>query len=95
MRSLLPLLSIPLAIVAVTVHHQPSLVPSLPDPISLADPPRPTPAPPNSFTVPVSTDPNPSLQLSIPQSGAFFGFSIDLAVAGQLSTSSSSANAMR
>ena len=55
------------------------------NPIYMEPPAIPNPAPPNTFALGVPTDQNLMGGISIPQAGTFFGFSIEMSVANQLS----------
>lgn len=57
------------------------------NPVYLAPPAIPNPAPPNQFAIGVPTDGNLLGGLSIKLTGQFFGFSIEMSVANQLSES--------
>ncbi|KAI0633080.1 glycoside hydrolase family 79 protein [Trametes polyzona] len=55
------------------------------NPIFMEPPPIPSPAPANQFAIGVPTSAQLQTGLSIPQHGTFFGFSIEMSVANQLS----------
>lgn len=57
--------------------------------VYLLPPPIPSPAPATAFTINVPNSASNVIGLSIPQAGTFFGFSIEMSVATQLSKSSS------
>lgn len=51
----------------------------------LDPPPLPNPLPPNQFTIQLAADAGDVNGLSIPQSGAFYGFSVEMSVVTQCS----------
>lgn len=57
------------------------------NPVYMVPPPIPSPAPANQFTIDVPSDAKLINGLSVPQQGSFFGFSIEMSVANQLSES--------
>lgn len=57
------------------------------NPVYMVPPPIPSPAPANQFTINVPSDATLMNGLSVPQQGNFFGFSIEMSVANQLSES--------
>jgi hypothetical protein len=54
------------------------------DPTVLQAPPVPNPAPPTTFTLTLQQQSNAVSGLSIPQSGAFYGFSVEMSVVTQI-----------
>lgn len=54
------------------------------DPTTLTPPPIPSPAPPTQFTIQLQSSSSTVTGLSIPQSGAFYGFSIEFSVINQV-----------
>ena len=60
---------------------------SSPGSLTLTPPPIPSPGPPTQFHLTLQNSAQNVPNLSIPQSGAFYGFSIELSVADQISTS--------
>lgn len=55
------------------------------NPVYMLPPPIPDPAPANQFTISLPQDAQHQSDLSIKQQGTFFGFSIEMSVANQLS----------